>query len=220
MTGNSLKKHIDVVYLYKANNTHAFRYSLRSLVNVPVRNVIVVGDLPEWIQNVHYIPHTFGSNKIMNAWNQLLRACEATDEFLLFNDDFYIFQPLNEYAYHKADMRKSGRYQKAYERTKRLFPNFKNYEVHAPMHINSLKFQELRSIYDLTNEYLHRSLYGNHYQISGKMIKDNKIYSTARIDNLRGLFASTTDLVEISQEFVSTMSQIFNEKSIYERRSH
>ncbi len=210
-------KRYDVVYLYKKVGTQGLRFSLRSLVHVPVRDVIFVGDMPEWVQNAHHIPYEFGASKILNEWGQMFAACEATSEFLLFNDDFYLFEPLTHFAFHKKHTQgRGGKYQKAYNRTKSHFKDFKNYEVHIPMHFDSSAFRELKNAYTIKREYLHRSLYGNHYKIDSVFVRDNKVYSPKSIDKVRGGFASTTNKVERHKDFISKMSEIFKQ-SKYER---
>ena len=50
---------MDIVYLIKVdpeNDSEELRYSLRSLKNIPHQKVILVGEKPEWVTNVEFIP--------------------------------------------------------------------------------------------------------------------------------------------------------------------
>lgn len=218
MTGDSFREHLDVVYLHRESRTDAFKYSLRTLQNVSVGRVVVVGDKPSWMTNVTHIPFNFGPSKILNVWGQILKACEVVDEFLLFNDDFFVLQPLKSYEYYKGDItRRPSVYFNAYLRTKELFSGFKNFEVHAPMFIESAKFKALQDYYDITEQYLHRSLYGNHYQLQGEYVEDNKIRSIVNIrEGFKRPFASTTNHIERHPTFISQITKLFPNKSIYE----
>ena len=91
----------DVVYIFRKGrqNSLALRLSLRSLVNVPHRDVIIVGDLPEWVDKdkvKHFPCKDSSSIKTLNAWNKLRFICEQdiSEDFILFNDDFYVMKPL------------------------------------------------------------------------------------------------------------------------------
>lgn len=213
------EKKYNILYLYKESNTHALRFSLRSLVNVPHDKVYIVGDKPGWMQNVVHIPYEFKKTKIINEWEQIFKACEVIKgEFLLFNDDFYILKELDSYCFTKGDItRKSSKYYNAYLRTKKLFENFESYEVHAPMLIECNKFLALRKKYDISKCFLHRSVYGNHYKCEAKEVADNKIRDVSQIDRRLNMdFASTADKVEESQQFINKLRGLFPEKSIYE----
>lgn len=208
----------NIVYLYKKTNTDILRYSLRGLKNVPVGEVFIVGDKPPWATNIIHIPYAFGKSKIQNEWGQLFEACRHTDDFLLFNDDFIILEPIERYMFFKRDIRRpSSVYYNAFLRTKKLFSGFKNYEVHVPMYFVSKKFLKLKNEYDIRRGYLHRSLYGNHYKCGGVRVKDNKIYQPHKIEGaFKKAFLSTTNKIERNEQFKTLLHGVFPEKSIYE----
>ncbi len=213
------EKKYDILYVYKKCSTVALRFSLRSLVNVPHNKVYIVGDKPEWIQNVTHIPYGFKYTKIINEWKQILKACKVIKgEFLLFNDDFFILKPLEDLCYIKADItRSSSKYYNAYLRTKKLFKNFQSYEVHAPMLFDSKKFLALEKKYNIKRCYLHRSVYGNHYKCEATKVSDNKIRNVKGVEKrFKRSFASTTNKVERRPEFIDKLKEVFPEKSIYE----
>lgn len=212
------EKKYDIVYVYKKAGTDILRYSLRSLVNVPVGEVFIVGDKPSWATNIVHIPYNFGKSKIQNEWGQLFEACRHTEDFLLFNDDFIILKPIERYMFYRGEIRRpSSAYYNAYLRTKKLFKDFKNYEVHAPMFFVSEKFLNLSNEYDIRRGYLHRSLYGNHYKCGGEKVKDNKIYRPPRIHTaFKKSFLSTVNKIERDKEFKKLLHGVFPEKSIYE----
>jgi hypothetical protein len=89
---------VDVVYYCRPGpKNEELRYSLRSLANLEHDRVWIVGTMPPWVRNVEHIPAriTPGGPQ-MTAADHLLRACDAldADSFVVFNDDFYLLQPV------------------------------------------------------------------------------------------------------------------------------
>lgn len=109
----------DVVYVYKRNRSDELRYSLRSLANVPHRFVWFVGDPPNF-------PHTDRVRVVSSSHaaptpqdvtrNHLIRFIAAagpdvTPVFYLFNDDFYVLDPVDEIPlYHRGPVDELDRY--------------------------------------------------------------------------------------------------------------
>ena len=91
---------LDVVYYVRpGERNEELRYSLRSLRNLPHERVWMVGHKPRWVTGVEHIPGNLilgsgGAQAI--AADNLRLACEAvpTDRFVVFNDDFYVMEPL------------------------------------------------------------------------------------------------------------------------------
>jgi len=218
---------LDVVYILadeSDNNNIELRYSLRSLKNVPHKDVyLVTKELPKWVHNVKHIKcEDQKINKQLNALNKITAACKSdtSEDFILMNDDFYILQKTNVPYLVNGTLRElierrgcKSEYVQCLERTDKLFKYTKNFEIHFPIEYNKLKFLAL----DFTGgPYVHRSLYCNHYDIMGEESKDNKVYSRSSLTDENVPFMSSSDSYVGSSRFRKTMDKLFPEKSRYE----
>jgi hypothetical protein len=99
----SINKKIDVVIplgIKAGWNDNEIRYCLRSLEKnfLDLREVYIVGYLPNFIQNVIHIPaeDTFKANKDANLIQKVLLACkreQLTQNFVRMSDDQLLLQP-------------------------------------------------------------------------------------------------------------------------------
>ena len=92
---------LDVVYIVRpGDRNEELRFSLRSLANLPHGDVWMVGHKPDWVRNVRHISGNPSLNcKEKNVYSNVLAACEhdgVPDRFVLFNDDFYVTEPIDE----------------------------------------------------------------------------------------------------------------------------
>lgn len=190
-------KKYDVVYMLKPDFiNNELRYSLRSLENFPHADVWFVGGQPNELQpDKRLITSQFGETKWEKVRGMLAKVCineDVSDDFWLFNDDFFILKPwkLGEAVYngtlaeHIAHI-ESRHNDRASTYTKQLRECEKelkqsrlgtlNYAVHCPMLMNKEKLLEtLRAFPDCP---MFRSLYGNMWEIGGTQHKDCKIIS-------------------------------------------
>jgi hypothetical protein len=85
-----------VYYVRPGDKNEELRYSLRSLRNLPHERVWVVGHKPPWVTGVEYVPGNTGTGDQANAVANLLLACEhvEADRMIVFNDDFYVMDPV------------------------------------------------------------------------------------------------------------------------------
>jgi hypothetical protein len=96
---------IDVVYKLGLNpdwgNYEELRYSLRSLCNFEnLGNVFIVGQKPDWIQEVIHIPalDPYKRNKDANLINKLILACSnplLSERFINMSDDMFFLKKTN-----------------------------------------------------------------------------------------------------------------------------
>lgn len=92
----------DVIYKYKATGDgDELRYSLRSLENLPHGNVHIIGDRPEWVNNVtHHPADDTGEGKhwqLMHKYGYVGRnAGLFTPKVYMMSDDVYIMRPQPE----------------------------------------------------------------------------------------------------------------------------
>lgn len=210
---------MDVVYMVKeSENNEELRYSLRTLeAHFPHNRVVIVGFKPSWVQNVYHIkvPQD-GQTKYKNIdknWGALLRDDEISDNFVLFNDDFFVIDKVKELPMmyygsldeHIADMKKRSRPAKYIQRVQNTLDTLRrwhdvgeicSYELHMPMVIRKEMCHGLWihcSKYKI-KPYEMRSLYGNLFEGGGIRTADCKIYDL-NDGALWHPFVSTTDKV-------------------------
>lgn len=190
---------MDIVYILKVdpiNNNEELRYSLRSLGNIPHGRVFIVGEKPDWVTNITYIPVAQDCTKAENAIKNIRTAAESpeiSDDFILMNDDFFFMKKLDALPAMNfgklADMIRL--YEQRYPEGSDYVNSMKmlhallkdrgcvdpvSYELHTPMMFNK---QKLRQMYDETGGqfYQARSYYGNLYgDAVGATVTDVKIF--------------------------------------------
>ena len=191
---------MDVVYINRpGDENEELRYSLRSLKHIPHDEVWIVGYRPTWVQ-ANSIPVEGMRDKQTSALNNLIAALEhpeVSDPFIVFNDDFFVMQPLEEIpTYHLGDLdkviaehRPGTAYRNAMQKTRdRLIENqaenidgaLYSYETHCPMVIEKLGMQLALSIGQGIHGMHNRTMYGNLMEVGGTETSDFKIYRTEK----------------------------------------
>ena len=176
---------MDLVYILGTGTTwqnNEIRYSLRSVEkNVSdLGNVFVVGEFPEWLQNIIYIPAAdpYGQ-KWRNAYHKISEACRderLSEEFLLMNDDFFIFKEITSenYPYYYKGSLPSFR-KKNWGRFLAQKNMAMDYGVHRPFRYEKQKFLNLAKIEIWYDCFPLRSFYGNFYKVGGVRCKDKNL---------------------------------------------
>lgn len=204
---------MDIVYLVKeAPSNNELVFSLRSICeNVPHRDVWFVGGKPKGTRPDHHIKIVQTSPVKWQNTSQLLRtAClndEISDEFMLFNDDFFVLQPITELPYY-SDGDLNRRIEELEERNNagskyisqlrntymmlygKCLPT-QNYALHVPMIIN--KYEMLETFDAFPKGLMWRSIYGNHHQKPTEYMQDVKIYDRSEDIPDGAVFVSTDD---------------------------
>ena len=190
----------DVVYFLKPSMyNEELRYSLRSLEeNWPYRDVWFYGGKPVNITPDHYVKiNQTEKTKWENVRAMLREACnndQLTEDFWLFNDDFFILQPKDE----NVKPQYTGSLQKRIEKVKRqhngehtewtenlehLIKTLEgagkstlDYAVHKPILYNRKKLLEVLDKFP--DEPMVRALYGNYWNIGGEQCHDMKVAVT------------------------------------------
>lgn len=185
----------DIVYILKETlDTDELRYSLRSVeANFPHRFVWFVGGQPAGFKPDRALPHQqTGANKweyIRSSMLRVAREPELSEEFFLFNDDFYVMKLQTGKFVNFTDktlgwrigqLRKeyivTTRYTqtlvKAHEELKIQGHPTDNYEVHFPMLFEKAL---IPSILKCSSPQM-RSIYGNINRVEHIQHDDVKVY--------------------------------------------
>ncbi len=187
----------DIVYVVKnTTENEELKYSLRSVdENMTYRKLWFYGGCPNGLNPDEFVRKT---QKMRSKWENvramMLNICQnedITEDFWLFNDDFFVIKPLPEdypAQYDGTLTTKIAQMEKAFGGSKtqwtRRLRHLKNtlqqdgygeinYAVHKPMLINRKKMLEVLQKYPL--EPMVRALYGNYWKIGGVNCEDPKI---------------------------------------------
>lgn len=216
----------DVVYFLKpASENEELRYSLRSLEeNWQFKNVWFYGGCPDKIKPDYHVPVAqIALTKWQRVRDMVYLACKndnITEDFWLFNDDFFILKKKSEDMpplYNRTLEQRIERIEKRHngpdEYTKRLRNLVKtlktankgtlDYAVHKPILINRKKMLEVLDKFP--DEPMLRALYGNYWKIGGISRHDMKI---------RVLNYSNMKEVMRTWDFLSTSDESFKNGTV------
>jgi hypothetical protein len=192
---------IDVVYVLGTGsnwNNNEIRFSLRAIEKnlKGVGNIFVIGEKPDWMQNVIHIAHPdeFGpANADGNIIRKVLRAIQderLSDRFLFINDDHIVIKPINACDvpyFHKGDMTtykeeyfKTPYWRKRLGRTRDVLvfkgiPAY-HYDCHTPIVFDKDKFPEVMKQFDygVKPGYTMKSIYANTVGVDGVLLSTEK----------------------------------------------
>lgn len=229
-------KDLDIVYCLKDKPIHEeFRYSLRSLKNIPHNKVWVYGGCPKWLNldEVNYVPVVQNKgNKWANTsylLEKIVQNGNISEDFIWFNDDFFVLKPIDvlPYYYDRTlvnrvnDFRKLRVWHNGY--TNRLLVMSRelkwsgkdnlNFELHLPIIFNREKLMKLMKQHPNIAK---RSLYGNYYAENPIQRDDVKIYTLTDIPSDSWDFVSTSDDSFSDGKVGKYIKKVFAEKSKYE----
>lgn len=188
------------------------------------------------VPDVHVRVDQTGRTKWDKVRNMFLQACnnkEITDDFILFNDDFFVMKPTDEIpTLYRCSLDKHIQILKAgcngntNEYTKLLI-NCKNrlektnatlnsYELHTPFVFNKKKLLQMLERYP--DAHCTRTMYGNLYNIGGKQASDIKIFtSKPDFDYKNSQFLSTEDtVVNVNNDVWRYIRKTLNKRSPFE----
>ena len=230
-------KNLDVVYFVRDGLTNEeLRYSIRSVcANLPHNRIWIFGGCPKGIvPDVRIRVVQTGRTKWDRVRNMFELACqnkELTDDFILFNDDFFVMQPTDtitplyrcslEDHIRILESKWNGRpseYSKLLRRVYKEFEGFSplSYELHVPFIFNKKKLLAMLEQYpDL---HCARTTYGNIYNVGGEQSKDVKIFSVKTELDYKNLpFLSTDDsIVNVNNDVWRFIRKSFPKKCEYE----
>lgn len=229
-----LSNSLDIVYVVKGVGTNEeLKYSLRSIENLPHRNVYIYGDLPDWATNVKWVDDDQDRrySEWLNVNNSLKLAClnqEISEDFIFFNDDFFVLEQTESinWWYHKTLIDKADSYlingiysdglRKTSDILKKKGFEAKNFELHYPCIFNKRKLLEILEEYPDT--VARRSIYANMFVDENDKIemKDCKIY-TLKESIPDSIFASTVDINFKYGMIGREIRKKFSKKGVYEK---
>ena len=210
----------DIVYILKTNAPpNELRYSLRSVVkNFPYSRVWFYCGCPAGIEPDIFVAHDqIGDNKWEKVRSSLLKIMDNDDiseDFWLFNDDFFVMKPVTEQPppYICGSLMKrvtgieanggaSGYSRQLFKANKQLLKagyDTLDYALHIPMLINRKKAKEALELFpDIP---MFRSVYGNVAKIGGVVRKDVKVF--------------TNDIFDEDSDYLSTNERSFSEGKV------
>lgn len=181
---------MDYVYVCKDGDNEELRYSIRSIVaNSEVSNIWVVGGKPDWYTG-KYIPVNVAGSKTTKVVENLKAITESPDiseEFILMNDDFFILDKVDSILpMHNGslmdkinlylDIVPRSSYTRSLHKThswlkRRGIDNPIDYELHVPMPMTKTNLAKI-----IKYPVLHRSAYGNLFNVGGSQMEDVKVY--------------------------------------------
>ncbi len=238
------KSKCDVVYIYKQQkNEEELRYSIRSVCkNFSHRNIYILCDKrPRWAnKNLKCILVESKNDKYYDVNNKLIKACnteEISDNFWLFNDDFFILKRMYDNQRNRFEGFLSDKIEHLCTRKNvdinylqrlaaledycfTLYEKYPlNFELHRPFRYNK---QLLKEVLSTDIKCVGRnSLYGAYVEGKPNAPKvaygqDYKIYGlNDKIDITKDV-VSTSNLAFVGQAG-KIIRQMFPERSEYER---
>lgn len=232
----------DVVYFVKeCPHNEELRYSLRSLAeNWKYRDVWFYGGCPVDLNPDHYVKCVQNApRKWENVRNMMVEVCkndDITEDFWLFNDDFFILKPVDEDMEAKYDGTLKSKIEQMQslhhgettewsenlEKLRKLLEsNGKStncYAIHVPMLINRKKMLEVLEMFP--DEPMQRALYGNWWSVGGVQMDDPKYsYPSDKVTDaiLNSEMISTSDESFLAGFIGRWLRDKFTERSEWER---
>lgn len=204
----------DVVYILKNDiRPNEIRYSLRSIEKyLPHKNVWFVGGQPEGLIPDKALPmQQEGTLKWERARSSLIQICkneEVSNKFWLFNDDFFVLQPVTSTKpfygglLHDRILRIEHRHRDkrtGYTRALRFCEDTLiesdlttfDYALHLPILVDKNKMLETLELFPDCPMF--RSLYGNYANIGGVQHDDVKIVDVCEHIPSGSDYVSTSD---------------------------
>jgi hypothetical protein len=211
---------MNFVYICKDGINEELKYSIRSVVHsFPDSNIWVVGGKPDWYTG-NYIEVEQKESKYKNAVKNLETICnsqEISESFILMNDDFYIVKKIdnienfhggflldkiNLYQKLNSNSQYTRKLSRTYNKLKALgFEDPLDYELHIPM---IMEKEKLKTIIELLDQFLWRSIYGNKFNVGGTQMEDVKVYNSGP------LVLKSYDLNVDDHTYLSSADSSFN----------
>lgn len=223
---------IDIVIPYhQTGEDIELRYCLRSVEKYlsGVGKIFIIGDKPDWLQNVIHIratdePGYKWNNK--NLYEKIRIACNderISDNFLYLHDDHFLLRPYeaDKFPYYcsKTWEGTGGYFHGTIRNTKMLLGECDNFDIHCPMVFNKLHFLKTFTGMDWTKEwgYCIKTFYAYYIGMIGEQITDCKIREGNPRPQIVGRPWFSTDDRNLGQQTVELLQELYPNKSKYEK---
>ena len=227
----------DIVYILKNGIApYELMYSLRSIEkNFPHNKVWFYGGKPQGLSPDNGVYFTQrGQSKWDKVKQSLIQICEnddITEQFFLFNDDFFVLKPFHGEFINYACGKLQDRIDELLQQTSKPSNYVKqmiamkdgleaeghstvNFDIHLPMLID--REDALKTLQTNCTD-LYRSLYGNVKHIPYVLHEDVKIYSMTEVPGDSWDFCSTENKTFAAGAVGRWIRTKFNEPSRFER---
>ena len=217
----------DIVYLVRDGDLNEeLRFSLRSLQNLPHGDVWIAGYVPSWVTNVRRVNVRQTLGKWNNQTRNLAKALGCgglSDPFVLFNDDFFVTQPVQTVEpLHRGPFssildqyvdRRDEYARRIVATAKRLGDDAFCYDViHTPM---TFRHEPLGAVLEeCRSGLLFRSVYGNRATVGGTQIGDVRVRQEH--DTFGRPFCSTSETLFAEHKVGKQIRNLFPIRSPYE----
>lgn len=224
----------DIVYIIKDDlPTTELKYSLRSVeANFPHRLVWFVGGKPDKLKPDRMLRHSQTGptkwDRIKSSMLEVVKQDELSDEFFLFNDDFFVMKPFEgefiNYVDGTLDDRinefrlenNMNRYAQTLVAARNELANsgfeIMNFEVHMPMLFK--KTDVFEAVKTCPSPQM-RSIYGNVTGCEFRQHKDVKIHQANMVPKDAD-FLSTSDKSFVFGEVGMYIRKVFDKSSRFE----
>jgi hypothetical protein len=211
------------------------RYALRSIeayLGGFDGKVVLVGEKPKWVRNVHHIAFDdVPGRKNLSIFQKIVTGSEwiDSDDFIFWNDDHFLLKPLHtkdfkfwydqdcHYYAHKA----TGLYKQAITNTNNL-PGKNNYytDIHTPIIYNKHRFAKLMHL-PWKQEFVIKSAYTKNEDGPFERMEDIKINRFYSLNEWIGktynkLFFSIGSYA-VNNDFKVFINQLYPNKSQWEK---
>lgn len=214
---------------YIESKTDELKYCLRGIeMYVDNPEVIIIGDKTEF-KNVEHISYKSNSDYRWKELNIFEKLCLVKEDFLYFNDDFFLLKPFDPFTYfyygglerRLTELSKSNVLRQVIKNTVDIYGDIKSYHQHNPIFFNRILFDRLTNL-DWGKEYGYciKSIYCHIYNIEGKGYNDLKIRSPHHQKSIKQMIDGrswfSTDNCAMGKSMISVMEELYPFKSKYE----
>lgn len=215
-----------IVIPYIHSSASELKYCLRSIEKHCPDEVMIIGDLPDWIKNVNHIPYKRDEAPFKER-NIFEKTLLAEKDFYLFNDDFYLLDNIEGNHYSGMLSERIAGYhprnncRDTVQNTFDLFGEMPNYYRHGPIFIRRTDLEILTQLdWNKRWGYCLKSCYCHLNGIEGTEYPDLKIREQlnreAILKMIEGRKYFSTGDNTLNGGMVSVMESLYPDKSYYE----
>jgi hypothetical protein len=230
---------MDIVIPYRNSQSGGIelRYTLRGIQKYfpDLENIFIIGDCPEWVQNVIHIPATDATDrhfKARNIMNKLLIACNdkrVSDSFAMFNDEHFLLALFKAWFHHAGKLEDSIRrynqhqtYRNTLANTFHFLKGGYDFDTHGPIIYRKELFVRTVTTADWSRPWGYgiKSLYCNLAGIQGEYSTDLKFKQRWSKENINGLLLNrpyfSLDDRALNDQMITFLQELYPQQSIYE----